>query len=159
MTNDPYTGRELGWEDEIEKDNPEFVVLPKGEYAFEVVNFERARHPGSEKLPPCNKAVVHIRIEAPEGTTTIRHNFFLHTITEGMLCAFFTAIGQRQRGERLNMNWNAVIGARGRCKVGVRKWVNEKTGKEMESNEINRFLEPADGVASPASPKYQTGRF
>ena len=36
--------RELGWDDEIEKDGPEFVLLPEGDYSFEVVGFERARH-------------------------------------------------------------------------------------------------------------------
>ena len=29
--------RELGWDDEIEKDGPEFVLLPEGDYSFEVV--------------------------------------------------------------------------------------------------------------------------
>ena len=94
-------GRELGWDEEIENDGPDFVLLPAGDYDFEVVDFERGRHNGSEKLPPCNKAIVHIRIEGKEGVSIIRHQLFLHTITEGMLCAFFVGIGQRQRGERI----------------------------------------------------------
>ena len=61
--------RELGWDDVIENDSPEFVILPDGDYDFEVVDFERGRHNGSEKLPPCNKAIVHIRIEGKEGVT------------------------------------------------------------------------------------------
>lgn len=133
--------RELGWDDVIENDSPEFVILPDGDYDFEVVDFERGRHNGSEKLPPCNKAIVHIRIEAKEGISIIKHQLFLHTITEGMLCAFFTGIGQRQKGERLKMNWNAVIGSKGRCKVGTRKWTNDE-GKEMTFNEVKKFYEP-----------------
>lgn len=133
--------RELGWDDVIENDSPEFVILPEGDYDFEVIDFERGRHNGSEKLPPCNKAIVHIRIEGKEGVTTIKHNLFLHTITEGMLCAFFTGIGQRQKGEQLRMNWNAVVGSKGRCKVGTRKWTNDE-GKEMIFNEIKKFYEP-----------------
>lgn len=94
--------RELGWDDEIEKDGPEFVLLPEGDYSFEVVGFERARHNGSEKLPACNKAVLTIRLTSDDGekSTTIKHNLFLHSKTEGMLCAFFTAIGQRKKGEK-----------------------------------------------------------
>jgi len=133
--------RELGWDDVIENDSPEFVILPDGDYDFEVVDFERGRHNGSEKLPPCNKAIVHIRIEVKEGISIIKHQLFLHTITEGMLCAFFTGIGQRQKGERLKMNWNAVVGSKGRCKVGTRKWTNDE-GKEMTFNEIKKFYEP-----------------
>jgi len=135
------TEGELSWDDVIENDSPEFIILPDGDYDFEVVDFERGRHNGSEKLPPCNKAIVHIRIEGKEGISIIKHQLFLHTITEGMLCAFFTGIGQRQKGERLTMNWNAVIGSKGRCKVGTRKWTNDE-GKEMVFNEVKKFYEP-----------------
>lgn len=135
------TEGELGWNDVIENDSPEFVILPDGDYDFEVIDFERGRHNGSEKLPPCNKAIVHIRIEGKEGVSTIKHQLFLHTITEGMLCAFFTGIGQRQKGEKMKMNWNAVVGSKGRCKVGTRKWTNDE-GKEMVFNEVKKFYEP-----------------
>lgn len=134
-------GRELGWEDTIEHDSPDFVILPEGDYDFEIIDFERGRHNGSEKLPPCNKAVVHIRVEGKEGVTTIKHNLFLHSKTEGMLCAFFAGIGQRKKGEPLKMNWNAVVGSKGRCKVGIRKWTNDE-GREMTFNEIKKFYEP-----------------
>ncbi len=135
------TEGELSWDDVIENDSPEFVILPDGDYDFEVIDFERGRHNGSEKLPPCNKAIVHIRIEGKEGISIIKHQLFLHTITEGMLCAFFTGIGQRQKGERLKMNWSRVVGSKGRCKIGTRKWTNDE-GKEMVFNEVKKFYEP-----------------
>ena len=135
------TEGELGWNDVIENDSPEFVILPDGDYDFEVIDFERGRHNGSEKLPPCNKAIVHIRIEGKEGVSTIKHQLFLHTITEGMLCAFFAGIGQRQKGEKMKMNWSRVVGSKGRCKIGTRKWTNEE-GKEMVFNEVKKFYEP-----------------
>ena len=68
--------RELGWDEPIENEGPEFVILPEGDYDFQVVNLERGRHNGSDKLPPCNKAIVHIKIEGPEGESI--HNLFLH---------------------------------------------------------------------------------
>lgn len=155
--NQNNSGFELSWDGPIQKDN-EFVILPEGEYDFEVLSFERARHDGSAKLPPCNKAVLSIRISSPEGqTTTLQHNLFLHSTTEGMLCAFFVAIGQRKHGEKMNMNWNKVIGGRGRCKLGVRNWKG-KDGQDMQSNQINRFLEPAESPVQ-ATPTYQQGRF
>lgn len=133
--------RELGWDDPIENDGPEFTLLPEGDYDFTVVGFERGRHNGSEKLPPCNKAVLSIKLEGRAGTTTINHNLFLHTKTEGLLCSFFNSIGQRKHGERITMNWNAVTGSTGRCKVGIRKWTSNE-GKEYSSNEIKKFYEP-----------------
>ncbi|MHB8124675.1 MAG: DUF669 domain-containing protein [Desulfitobacteriaceae bacterium] len=152
MSND---GHELGWDEPIEKDGPDFVTLPEGDYNFEIIEFERARHNGSEKLPPCNKAIVHIRVEGPEGITIIKHNLFLHSITEGMLCAFFAGIGQRKKGERATMNWNAVVGARGRCKVGVRKWTSDK-GNEITNNEIKKFYDPGEGIPAKS---FEAGRF
>lgn len=135
--------RELGWEDEIEKENSGFILLPEGDYDFVIKGFERARHNGSEKLPPCNKAIVTLEIETADGTASLKHNLFLHSKCEGMLSSFFICIGQKKHGEKLKMNWNAVIGATGKAKVGIRKWKGNN-GEEMESNEIKRFLEPAE---------------
>lgn len=143
--------REFNWDDQIENDGPEFVLLPEGDYDFEVVSFERGRHNGSEKLPPCNKATVYIKIKGAEGETVIKHNLFLHSKTEGMLCAFFTAIGQRKHGEKITMNWNAVPGSVGRCKVGIKKY----EGKEY--NEIKKFYEPVEG--QPTGPQWKAGNF
>lgn len=140
--------RELGWDDQIENDGPEFTILPDGDYDFEVVEFERGHYPGSAKLPACNKAIVHVRIESGEDATTIRHQLFLHTKTEGLLCDFFAGIGQRQRGERITMNWSKVVGSTGRCRIGTRKWVNDN-GKELTFNEIKKFYEPENKGFTP----------
>ena len=143
--------RELGWEDEIEKES-EYTLLPEGDYDFTIISFERGRHNGSEKLPPCNKATVKIQIESPNGSTVISHNLFLHTITEGMLSAFFIAIGQKRHGESIRMNWNKVVGAKGRCKVGVKTW----DGKQY--NEIKKFYEPAESPTQQGA-SFAPGRF
>lgn len=147
--------RELSWEDQIENDGPEFVTLTEGDYDFEITSFERGRYNGGDKLPPCNMATVHIKIEGTEGVTVIKHKLFLHSKTEGMLCAFFTAIGQRKKGEKVTMNWNAVVGSVGKCKVGIRKWKND-SGVEMTFNEVARFYEPAEGAPTK---KFEAGRF
>lgn len=154
MSND--IEREYGWDDTIENDGPDIITLPEDDYDFEVIDFERGRHAGSAKLPPCNKAVVHIRITAAEGVSLIKHQLFLHSKTEGLLCSFFTAIGQRRKGEKFTMNWNTVVGSRGRCKLGIRTY----EGKEY--NEIKRFYEPsaAAPVAPAVQPKgFELGRF
>ena len=133
--------RELGWYDEIQKES-EFILLKPGEYDFEVTEFERARHAGSVNLPPCNKAIIYCTIQTPEGKTTIKNNLFLHTKTEYFLSAFFIAIGQKKRGEALKMNWNTVVGSKGRCKVG--QYVG---GDGNTYNEIKSFLEPKQVAA------------
>lgn len=142
---------EMGWDDAIENDAPEFATVPPGDYPFTVTAFERARHPGSEKLPPCNKAVLAIRLNIPPemGVCTIKHNLFLSKRTEGRLCEFFTAIGQRRHGERINMNWGQVVSSTGTCKVTMRKYT-DKNGVERETNDIAKFYDPAErGGAAP----------
>lgn len=124
--------RELDWDDNIEKDS-DYVVLPEGDYEFVVESVERARHPGSVKLPPCNKAIVKLRIDSQYGTALINHNLFLHTNMEGMLSAFFTAIGQKKKGEKLKMNWGSVPGSTGRVHVKPKQY----NGNEY--NDIKKF--------------------
>ena len=137
-------GRELNWNDTIENDGDGFVLLEPGEYPFSIAKFERGRFQGSAKLPPCNKAVLTIEIldeESGSHLTTITHNLFLHTKTEGLVCQFFRSIAARKSGEKLQMNWNAVVGATGRCKVGTRPWTGDD-GQERKSNQIEKFLDP-----------------
>ena len=141
--------RELDWDDEIENDGTEFTLLPPGDYDFTVTDFEREHYSGGAKLPPCNKAVLSITIDTPEGRAVIKHNLFLHSKCEGLLCAFFSSIGQRKHGEKLRMNWSKVVGSKGRCKVGVREWVSDRDGEKKQSNEIKRFYEPASDSAQP----------
>ena len=93
--------RELGWEDTITKDASDFILLPEGDYNFIVESFERGRHNGSEKLPPCNKAILMLRIDAPEGTAKIIHNLFLHSKQKGCFRHSLPVSGKRKRGSHL----------------------------------------------------------
>lgn len=141
-TNEGYA---LDWDAEIENEGTPFVVAEPGDYNFTVVNFERARFNGSAKMPPCNQAKLTLKLDMPDGQVCeVKHNIFLHSKTEWRLCEFFTAIGQRKHGQKVSMNWNAVIGANGRCKITKRKFTNSNTGKEMEANDVEKFYEPAE---------------
>ncbi len=150
----PKQERELGWNDPIEHDGSDFVLLAPGEYPFRVVKFERKRFGGSEKLPPCNQAALTLDVGDAEASTTIVHNLFLHTRTEGLLCQFFRAIGARKHGERVAMDWSKVVGAVGRCRVGVRDWVG-KDGATKRSNQVEKMLDPEAGGES--GPKTDAG--
>ena len=150
-------GYELNWDSAIEKDSPEYILLPEGDYDFTVTKFERGRHNGSEKLPPCNKAIIHLLIETPQGNAVIQNQLLLHSKTEGMLSAFFTAIGQKKKGEKITMNWNAVTGAKGRCRVYVDTWKGSDA-EERKSNRVRRFYEPEEAKETkPAG--FTPGRF
>ena len=132
----------LDWDSEISAESS-FTVLPEGEYPFKVISFEREFHNGSEKLPPCPKAKLKIEIDGEKkGTSSVFHNLFISRKTEGLLCEFFTSIGLKKPGEPLKMNWQAVYGASGRCKISVREY----NGNAY--NEIKKFLKPEEKPAT-----------
>lgn len=148
--------RELGWDDEIQKDGGEFVVLPEGDYNFTVTKFERGRFAGSEKMPACNQAKLEITVHSPEhGDVVVFHNLFLHTKTEGLLSNFFAGIGQKKKGEPLRMNWNTVIGARGRLKLEINTF-RGRDGADRTNNQVKSFYsyEELNGQQQQQPPQY-----
>ncbi|WP_138751874.1 hypothetical protein [Paenibacillus sinopodophylli] len=146
--------RELGWDDTIEKDGGGgFVLLPAGDYFFTVAKFERSRFNGSEKMPACNQAKLELTVHSLEhGDVTVFHNLYLHTKTEGLLSNFFSSIGQKRKGEPLRMNWNAVIGAKGKAKMEVRNYKSQ--GEDRSANQVKSFFAYEDafpaGQQAPA---------
>ena len=79
------TDRALSWDDEFTNEQQEFVLLPEGDYAFEVTGMERARFEGSAKLPPCSMAKLTLKIfGGAKGDTTVTDRLYLHTKTQGL---------------------------------------------------------------------------
>ena len=139
MTTQNNIERELGWDDTIQKDGGDFILLPAGDYDFTVTKFERGRFGGSDKMPPCNQAKLEITVHSPEhGDVVVFHNLFLHTKTEGLLSNFFAGIGLKKKGEPLRMQWGSVVGARGRLKLEINKF-RGRDGEEKTNNQVKTF--------------------
>ena len=154
---------DMGWDDVISNDGNEFDVVPEGDYYFKVTNFTRARHPGSEKMPACLKAVLTLALTsawepteenpAVQGETTV--NLFLNRKNERKLCQFFTANGLRKHGEDMRMNWNAVTNATGTCNVSLREWTGND-GQKRTGNDVKRFYDPEKSpVKQPTATRSQ----
>ncbi|WP_342419229.1 hypothetical protein [Paenibacillus sp. FSL H8-0168] len=153
------TERELGWDDEIQKDGGEFTLLPAGDYNFTVTKFERGRFTGSAKMPACNQAKLEITVHSPEhGDVIIFHNLFLHTKTEGLLSNFFAGIGQKKKGEPLRMNWNAVVGSKGKLKLEINKF-NGRDGEEKTNNQVKSFYSYEELYAGQQSQQTQQPQY
>lgn len=155
--------RALNWDDTVENDGGEFTLLKPDVYPFVVTKFERARHNGSAKLPPCNKAVISIEVDGGEqGTAHMTENLFLHSKTEGLLCQFFRSVGLRKSGDKFKMDWGKVVGSNGYCKIDNRSWDHntEKDAdgkpKRMTGNQVAKWLDPPEQVEATG---YQEGQF
>lgn len=137
-------GHELGWDDEIQQESS-FILLPEGDYRFTVEKFDRARHDGTGKVPPCNKAIVHFRVFSPDGSSVLlQENLFLHTKMEWKLSEFFASIGMKQKGQAAQMNWSQVCGKSGVCHVKIRTY-NKKDGSgTAQANQIDKLYPSYD---------------
>lgn len=133
--------RELGWDDEIENISS-FVEVEDGEYEFIVDHFERAKVGGEGKYAGMNMAVIYCNILA-DGEPQLKTNIIMHTKFQWKLSQFFISIGlmQNEENAKLRLNWNAVGGCRGRCRIENRPNYNDKTKTHPE---IMEFLAPAE---------------
>nr|DAO13602.1 MAG TPA: Protein of unknown function (DUF669) [Caudoviricetes sp.] len=138
------TGFEFGWEDNIEKDSSEFVLLEEGVYPFTVEKIERGRSKGEGKWPACNMAIVHMQVDGgSQGKTTLKENLILYSLNEWKLSSFFVSLGMKKKGEVLKMNWPGTLKQTGYCKVKVEEF-DKKDGSVGKSNRIDKFLAPDD---------------
>ena len=116
---------EMDWNDTILEDGQELVLLDEGDYNFIVTNFERGRFPGGQKIPACNKASITVQVETEKGLSVIKFDLLLYRSVEWRISSFFRCIGQKKHGEKLTMNWNQVIGSKGRAHITQRKYTNQ----------------------------------
>ena len=152
--------KEFGWEDEIndEGDGFSYTLLPEGDYDFTVAKFERARHAGSAKVPPCNMAKVTFTVWGAEDSVEITENYFLCKKFEWKLSQLFLAVGLKKHGEPLRMNWGALAGTRGKCRVYIDNYT-KKDGTAGQSNKIKKLYaydENVDTVKPTAQPQGYT---
>ena len=89
---------------------------------------------------PCDKATLTLHIESEAGSTNVFDDLILHKRMEWKLSQFFRAIGQKKKGERVAMNWNRIVGSRGRVHIVVNKYT-DKNGQDRENNKVGRYLE------------------
>ena len=152
----------MDWNDTIEDDGKEFVILPEGDYTFTITNFERGRFPGSAKIPACNKAVLTLSFDNDLGNATARIDLILYRTLEWKLASFFRSIGAKQHGEQVEMDWNKVVGKRGKAHVAPRSYT-DKNGLTRQTNNIVRFLDYDSSVAytqvSNETPPWDNGGF
>lgn len=146
-------GYALDWDDVIQYTESSFVLLPAGEYPFTVTGFDRQNFDGSDKVPPCKMAVLHLAVDGgDQGTANVDERLYLHTSMMWKLSEFFTAIGQLQKDGSVRMNWNAVPGSTGRVKLSVNQYKNKK-GEDRTNNRVEHFL-PPEQSGQAAAPAY-----
>lgn len=114
----------FGWDDEVEESS--FELMPDGDYAFTVTNFERAWYeaPVESKIASCNQANVELTIEwtnekGEAKTSKIVHRMKLSKSLGFIIYQFFESIGLRKKGDgTTKMPWDQIVGKNGVCQIG-----------------------------------------
>lgn len=148
----------LGWDDEIQNDGEypgeESVVLPDGNYEFEVIKTEQAWYDGSAKIPACNMAKIFLRVDGGDlGKTLCVENIYLLERLEWKAAAFLRSVGMKKHGEPIA--WRKLIhcdGERGRCQVYVDKYEG-RDGQTHTSNKIKKFFDKEEQAPKKAFTK------
>ena len=150
--------RIMDWNDTIQDDGREFVILPEGDYFFTVTDFERARFPGSAKIPACNKATLSLDIDNDQGIATARVDLILYRTLEWRIASFFRSIGMKKHGEQVVMDWTKVVGARGKAHIKLRSYTG-KNGEERQANNVESFIDYEDpkGLVETKDPELPWG--
>lgn len=155
---------EISWNDQIAAEGGKFIILDDGDYDFTVTAFERGRFPGSTKIPACNKAVLTLTVQTPEGEANVKYDLILWSSLEWKISEFFRAIGQKKPGEAFVPRWGEVIGSRGRAHFKPRKYMNN--GEERQTNDVSKFYDyepqqaqPFYTMASQPNTGWQQGKF
>ncbi len=139
----------IGWNDEIERDGSDFVLLAPGDYEFTVDDMKAEKYPGSEKIPAgINVARLMLRIPSADGTALVKADLILFQSLEWKLSEFFRSIGQKKHGEKLKPNWKAVKGAKGKVRIKNGSFTG-KDGRNHPTNEVERFLDPDAAMKAP----------
>ena len=130
----------LDWDATIEDDGQEFITLEEGDYNFTVTGFERGRFPGGPKIPACNKATITMQVKTDAGLAVIRTDLLLYKTLEWKLASFFRCVGLKKHGERVQIDWNTIVGCRGRAHFKTRSY-KDKNGEDRVTNDVERFYD------------------
>lgn len=125
---------EFDWDSEFDFDDPdEYIILPPGEYDYEVRSFQRSRYDGGvakdgHTIPPCPVAKIQIGIKTDTGDVVINDSFFINKGNTKKLSGFFQSVGLAKAGSKVKMSWwsDDLVGMTGRAKINNRKY-NDKT--------------------------------
>jgi len=131
----------MNWDDVLDNDGQEFIVLPEGDYVFTVTSFERGQFPGGPKIPPCPKATLMLTVDCAEsGVAMARVDLMLYRTVEWKIAAFFRCIGLKKHGEKAAMDWSRVVGARGKAHFRPREYTT-RDGEIRTVNDVVRFID------------------
>ena len=147
------------WDSTIENDGGDFKLLEPGIYPFVIKKIEKGYFNGSSNVPPCPKANLTLRVGEGMKISDVFDGILLDDSLEWKLCQFFTGIGSRKHGETLQMNWDEgyLVGKGGWVEIEHREYMKE--GETRTTNQVSRYIDPADMKKAKAETSASAGEW
>lgn len=145
------------WNSTIQNDGNDFKLLEEGVYPFRVKSLEKERYEGGKKFPPCPLASLVLRVGEGDEQSDVMASLHLCSENEWKLCQFFTAIGDRKRGEALEMNWDNVVGKTGWLETEHYEMPAKGEYEARTVNSVARYLDPEDAPTTNVAPTQPGG--
>ena len=141
--------RPLGWDEDFVVQESDFVTLEEGDYDFEIVSFERTQYSGSDKVPPCMRLDVKLRVTDGVNTTTLTEKMFLLQKFAWKLSDLLVSVGAAKTRDNARPSMiTQCIGMKGRCHVTKTPGNNAGTF----FNNVSKFHKKAENQLSGFTP-------
>ena len=124
-------------------------LIPAGEYRAKIIDAEFGYQGGGGVTAGSPNAKITFKIKDHPGSKIVDRIIF-HPKTEWKAEALATAfgvVGPNDIGEEFDLDEDALVGAKGRVKVGVEEY--EKNGKKNQANRIEFYVIPDDLPSRP----------
>lgn len=121
---------------EVEKKEFEYILLEPGEYPFEISEVRYGDYNGSDKLPPCPKAIVDLDVDGgKQGHVTVTKVFYLCKECAGIIASFAQSLGVMDEHETtVNIDFAQIEGMKGIV------YITHRTYNGQQYNDIKKFI-------------------
>ena len=120
-----------------------FITLPEGEYEFKVTKAELGKFAGSQKMAPCDKVSLELRVETEDGVCDIKDTLFLLGQWKNRIYYYLTTTGMTEPGKPLTLEpelFTGSIGRTGKAKIVVDSFVSRRDGEKKTTNKVAFYL-------------------
>lgn len=108
--------------------------LEEGDYDFEVEDYKKTY--AKDNVTPVAELTLRI------GDTTVRDWLHFKKNAEWKISQFLIGASLKKHGEPIQVPWDKLIGAKGRCHINVSTFT-KRDGTEGKGNNVAYYIEPA----------------
>ena len=147
---------------EIKQDgaSTDFVLLPKGEYPFEIskVSFSNYQpKPGKTTgiTKPCKMITLGLIVDGGDkGKSWVDENLYFYPTCMYRILSVFKSVGLISDGYKGSLPWDQLKGASGSAKVDIEQFFSKKYNENREKNTVKTFVKSSSPAPKAAETEW-----